>query len=229
VANYTDPHWARSALIVIDLQRDTLEGAPFEIPGTSDVVPRVVQLVEAFRKADRPIVHIVRLYVPGDSDVDLPRRTMVEDGGQAFAPGTDGSQIAAGVLPEGVELDAELLLSGAPQPVGDREVIFFKPRWSAFHRTRLESWLEAHDCDTVVLAGCNLPNCPRATLFDASERDLRAVLVVDAVSQTTEERLADMARIGVRLMSTVEAVAELSADEPALASVRSVRVEPADT
>ena len=29
--------------------------------------------------------------------------------------------------------------------------------------------------DTIVVAGCNLPNCPRATLFEASERDFRTV------------------------------------------------------
>lgn len=53
---------------------------------------------------------------------------------------------------------------------------------------------------TVVVAGCNLPNCPRATLFDASERDFRTVLVTDAVSGVTVERLADLERIGVVAM-----------------------------
>lgn len=51
---------------------------------------------------------------------------------------------------------------------------------------------------------------PRATLFDASERDFRAALAADAVSQTTEERLADLERIGVRLHTTEEALAALS-------------------
>jgi nicotinamidase-related amidase len=73
----------------------------------------------------------------------------------------------------------------------------FKPRWSAFYRTGLDQHLRDRDVTTVVVAGCNLPNCPRATLFDASERDYRAVLVQDATSQVTDERLQDLALIGV--------------------------------
>jgi nicotinamidase-related amidase len=80
----------------------------------------------------------------------------------------------------------------------------FKPRWSAFHRTPLEAWLRARDVTTVVVAGCNLPNCPRASLFDASERDFRTVLVKDAVSQATDERLEDLSRIGVNLVGVDE-------------------------
>ena len=97
------------------------------------------------------------------------------------------------------------------QSVGKREVVLFKPRWSGFYRTGLEEWLRREGCDTVVVAGCNLPNCPRATLFDASQRDFRAVLVTDAVSETTEERLADLERIGVHLYDTEKAIDALSA------------------
>jgi len=64
----------------------------------------------------------------------------------------------------------------------------------------------------VVVAGCNLPNCPRATLFDASERDLRAVLVTDTVSQSTPERLADFRLIGVNLLTAEQVVAALMAE-----------------
>ncbi|MGW6505279.1 hypothetical protein [Nonomuraea angiospora] len=34
---------------------------------------------------------------------------------------------------------AGLLLSGEPQPLGEREVALFKPRWGAFYRTRLDA------------------------------------------------------------------------------------------
>lgn len=36
----------------------------------------------------------------------------------------------------------------------------YKPRWSAFHATQLDSWLQSEKVDTVVVAGCNYPNCP---------------------------------------------------------------------
>lgn len=217
VTDYVSPNWARAALVVIDLQQDFLDGGVMAIPGTSEVVGNIAALAATFRARGRPIAHIVRLYAPGDSDVDLPRRDAIENGAQIAAPGSDGSEIPAEVLQERVRLDPDTLLSGAAQPLGPGEVVFYKPRWSAFHRTGLESWLKEQDCDTVVVVGCNLPNCPRATLFDASERDFRAALVRDAVSQVTDERLADLEGIGVRIVNLSEAIVALPTEAPRIA------------
>jgi nicotinamidase-related amidase len=96
-------------------------------------------------------------------------------------------------------------LSGRLQPVGADDVILYKPRWSAFYRTSLDAHLRDLGVSTVVVAGCNLPNCPRATLFDASERDYRTVLITDATSQTNPQRLDDLASIGVNLLDTDQA------------------------
>ena len=61
---YLSPDHTRSALITIDIQRDTLDGRAFEIPGTSAIVPHVRRLLDFFRAQSRPIIHIVRLYMP---------------------------------------------------------------------------------------------------------------------------------------------------------------------
>jgi nicotinamidase-related amidase len=45
---YTQPAFATSALITIDTQADTLEGQPFEVPGTSAVLPNIRRLLAAF-------------------------------------------------------------------------------------------------------------------------------------------------------------------------------------
>ncbi|WP_345001100.1 cysteine hydrolase family protein, partial [Tsukamurella soli] len=127
-----------------------------------------------------------------------------EAGARIAAPGSPGAQIPVQLLPRATELDAPLLLAGGVQPVGDGEVVVFKPRWSAFHRTPLAGHLAAAGVTTVTVAGCNLPNCPRATLFDASERDLRAVLVTDATSQVIDARLDDLTLIGVQLATVAE-------------------------
>ena len=66
----TAPQWARAALITIDTQCDTLDGQPFEIPGTSAVLPRMRELIEVFRAAGQPIIHIVRIYRPDGANVD---------------------------------------------------------------------------------------------------------------------------------------------------------------
>ena len=208
--DYTEPVWASSALLLIDVQQDFLDGGALAIPGTTAVLPRLAELVAAYRAAGRPIVHVIRLSEPGGSDVDLPRRAAVEAGLRLAAPGTPGSQLAPEVLGErATELDPELLLAGKPQYLdgAQTEAVLFKPRWGAFHRTELEQLLRGWGVDTVVVAGCNLPNCPRATLFEASVRDLRTVLVTDAVSQTSDERIADLAGIGVQPATTEQVVA----------------------
>lgn len=205
--DYTAPHWDRSALVLIDVQNDFVDGAT-PIAGTAELLPPMARLARAFRAAGRPVVHVVRLYVPGGSDVDPVRRSAVEAGARIAAPGSSGSEVPEVLLR--APLDHELLLSGAVQEVGAAEVVLFKPRWSAFHRTGLDGYLSGLGVDTVVVAGCNLPNCPRATLFDASERDYRAVLVADATSQASEQRLADLLLIGVEVVTTAEVLDALA-------------------
>lgn len=201
-ADYLAPHFDRAALLLIDIQHDFIDGA-MPVPGTDRILPALAQLANAFRHVRRPIVHAIRLYEPGSSDTDAVRRAAIETGAKIVAPGTSGAQIPASLLPEGraTPLDAELLMSGASQQLTTNESVLYKPRWSAFYRTSLDEQLRGLGVDTLVVAGCNLPNCPRATLFDATERDYRTVLVTDAVSQCTTERLADLELIGVQPMS----------------------------
>ncbi|QBJ94760.1 cysteine hydrolase [Rhodococcus sp. ABRD24] len=208
---YLRPHLGSSALLVIDMQNDFTDDGPLPVPGTDRVLPRLTELVEAYRNSSKPIVHVVRLY-DGD-DVDLVRRTAIARDNAAIArPGSRGSQIVDGLLPrDAPRLDSELLLGGALQPVGAHEAVLWKPRWSAFHRTGLDAHLAALKVDTVVVAGCNFPNCPRATLFDASERDYRLVLAADATSQATPDRLADAQSIGVVPMPVIDLIEHVRA------------------
>jgi nicotinamidase-related amidase len=200
-ADYISPEWERSALLIIDVQVEFVSGA-MVVPGTAERLPQLARLASAYRRAGRPIVHVVRLYVPGGDDVDLIRRADIRAGKQVAAPGSDGSQIPDVLLPGEARLAPDQLLAGEMQELGPSEHIMFKPRWSAFYRTSLEQHLRDRNVTTVVVAGCNLPNCPRGTLFDATERDYRAVLVPDATSQVTAERLADLTLIGVTLTDT---------------------------
>src|SRR4051812_9798974 len=203
MTDYTSARWSSSALLVIDMQVDFAEGGASPVPGTAAITAKVRELAAGYRQAGLPVVHIVRLYVPGGSDVDLARRARIEAGASVVAPGSPGSAIIAGVAPGSpatCPLDAELILGGRPQVLGENEIALFKPRWGAFYRTDLQAWLSERGVDTVVVAGCNLPNCPRATLFEASERDYRTVLAKDAVSQGSAERFDDLAGIGVTLL-----------------------------
>jgi nicotinamidase-related amidase len=195
---HTQPHYERSALLTIDLQCDFLTDGPHGIAGTTEVLPAVCTLAEAYRAAGRPIVHVVRLYLPDGSDADLCRRTVLASGASIALPGSPGSQLADGLTPNHtIKLDHAQLLAGQLQRLGLAEHVMFKPRWNAFYDTGLNDHLRQTGIDTVVVAGCNYPNCPRGTLFGASERDYRAVLVNDAVSQWTQHARTELGNLGV--------------------------------
>jgi nicotinamidase-related amidase len=201
--DYTRPDFSSMALITIDMQNDFLNGQPFEISGTSEVLPQMRKLVETFRRARRPVIHIVRLYKRDGSNADLCRRSAVEQGAALVCPGTPGAELAQPLLPaQESKLDAELLLSGAAQPLGQNEWAIYKPRWGAFFGTCLERHLLNLRITSLAFAGCNFPNCPRTSIYEASERDFRIVLVEDAISGLYDRGRDEMTNIGVVLMNS---------------------------
>ena len=200
--DYTRPDFGAMALITIDMQNDFLKGQPFEIPGTSEILPRLRELVETFRRARKPVIHIVRLYKRDGSNAELCRRSAVQQGATLVCAGTSGAELAAPLVPtQQSKLDAELLLSGEAQPLGQNEWAIYKPRWGAFFGTRLEQHLRNLGITSLALAGCNYPNCPRASIYEASERDFRIVLIEDAVSGLYDRGREEMKNIGVVLMN----------------------------
>ncbi|HEX7364238.1 MAG TPA: isochorismatase family cysteine hydrolase [Dehalococcoidia bacterium] len=209
--DYIIPDFKKSALITIDVQCDcTLPGAPLEIPGTLSKLPKMQRLVKAFRAARKPIIHIVRLYLADGSNVDNCRRSTIELGKSILLLGSDGAELVAELKPaSGIRLDSTKLLRGELQTIGSHEWIIYKPRWGAFYRTPLEAHLHHLDLNTIVLCGCNFPNCPRTTVYEASERDFRIVLVTDAVSRTYKRGLLELENIGVKLVKTKEFISEL--------------------
>ena len=209
--NYTEPELTTSALVTIDTQCDySLPGAPAEIPGTIDVIPNMVRLLAAYRHCGLPIIHIVRLYRSDGSNVDLSRREMIEHGTRIVEPGTGGAELVPALKPSpDARLDAGLLLNGAIQEWGHKEFVIYKSRWGAFYDTPLHDHLLKRGVNTLVVCGCNFPNCPRTTIYEASERDYRIVLVDDAVSGIYEKGKDELQNIGVHLLSTTTLIQRL--------------------
>jgi nicotinamidase-related amidase len=214
MSRYTEPVWTNSALITIDTQCDTLDSQPFEIPGTSAILPNMRKLLQSYRRAKKEIVHIVRIYKSDGTNVDLCRRELVEQGAALVLAGSLGCQLATELLPHtGIELDVNLLLSGGIQTIGSGEVIIYKPRWGAFYTTPLEQYLREKGISTLVFSGCNFPNCPRTSIYEASERDFRVVLAEDAISGLYDQGRLEMNNIGVELLLTdqiIDAVQQYS-------------------
>jgi nicotinamidase-related amidase len=208
---YTRPLRDSAALVLIDVQRDFYaDDAPLPIEGTKAAIPAMASLVTEFRHRAMPIVHVVRFYRPDGSNADMVRKRAIERGARYAVPGSAGSQIAPELLPNPVELDHELLLSGELQQIGPREHVMYKPRWGAFYQTKLEQHIHDTGSDTLVFVGCNFPNCPRASIYEASERDFRIVLVSDALSGLDDRGIKECRAIGVDVRNLSATVAWLS-------------------
>ncbi len=209
--DYTQPDFSSAALVVIDTQAGFLDGQPLEIPGTTTILPTLRKLTKAFRQASKPVVHIVRIYQQDGRNVDPCRRSAVECGAEMILKDTSDCQIASGLLPENTPpLDCALLLSGGIQAVSNSEVIIYKPRWGAFYKTPLADHLKELGVSTLVFAGCNFPNCPRTSIYEASERDFRIVVAQDALSGLYDRGKIELEKIGVRFRSVAELITKLN-------------------
>ncbi len=212
--DYLSPERGKAALLTIDAQRDfclssgrTKSGCSF--PGAQ----AMIRLAQGFRAKGRPIVHVVRLYRCDGSNVELCNRASIEEGQRIVMPGTSGAELLDGLKPDpGVRLDSSLLLDGKFQSLGRHEWIMYKPHWSAFYQTPLEEHLKDQGITTLVISGCNFPNGPLATVYAASNRDFRIVLATDALSSSNDVTLAELARMGVYLMTSDQCLAWLARD-----------------
>ncbi len=208
MSDYITPDREHSALLIIDVQRDfTLKGAISEIRGTLQTIPHIQRLVHVYREKGYPIFHLIRLYLADGSNVDLCRRKAIQNGKQIVIPDNDGAELMDELkLSSDIKLDFDLLLSGRLQQIGPKEWIMYKPRWGAFYNTSLERHLHNLGINTVLVCGCNFPNCPRTTIYEASERDFRTVLAKDATSGVYDIGFQELKNIGVSLMNTDECI-----------------------
>jgi nicotinamidase-related amidase len=198
---YTEPDFSSAALITIDTQRDTLDGQSLEIPGTSAILPKMKKLLDAFRESNKPVIHVIRIYKLDSSNADLCRKGLIERGEKFLIENESGSNLADELLPDkNIKLDTAKLLSGGIQKVSKNEVIIYKPRWGAFYKTPLENFLREMKINTVIFCGCNFPNCPRTSIYEASERDFKIILASDAVSGLYERGINEMKNIGVTVL-----------------------------
>ena len=81
---------------------------------------------------------------------------------------------------------AELVLSLAPEP--DDEILL-KPRHSAFFGTPLETLLDQHDVDTLVIVGVSAESCVWMTACDAHTRGFSIVVPRDSMAGASARSL----------------------------------------
>ncbi|XP_070027435.1 probable inactive nicotinamidase At3g16190 isoform X2 [Nicotiana sylvestris] len=167
--------WNKTALLVIDMQKDfVLPGAPMLVKGGEAIVPNVIKTVEVVREHD-----------PLGRDVELFRRHLYGDGKpKPTSKGSVGAELVDGLVIQ--EDDYKLV----------------KTRFSAFFNTNLHSYLQGIGITNLVIIGVQTPNCIRQTVFDAVALDYeRVTVIIDATAAATPDihiaNIIDMKNVGV--------------------------------
>jgi len=208
---YIKPNFKRCAVITIDTQNDfSLPGAVAEIKGTYEVLPQMNRILEKSRRNQIPIIHVIRIYKEDGSNVDICRKELIESGTEIVRPNSTGADLVSSIkLENSASLNYERLLEGEIQQIGETEWVMYKPRWGAFYQTQLERFLQQQGIDTLIFIGCNFPNCPRTSIYQASERDFRIAVVEDAISGVYSKGLEEIKNIGASLYTTDQIIHEL--------------------
>ncbi len=207
---YTQPDFTRCALLTIDLQNDFAgPKACLSMAGCQPVLEQISLLASAFRKRGLPMVHVIRIYLPDGTNVDLCRRKALEEGARLVQPRTPGAELVREIRPS-AGLDFNWLLEGKLQQFSAHEFAVYKPRWGAFYKTALEEFLRDRGVNTLIITGAFFQRCVRATIFEASERDFRVVAVRDCIVGMHEQGASELEDIGVAVLDAVAFLDALS-------------------
>jgi nicotinamidase-related amidase len=157
---------AASALLVIDMQRFFLEAtSPSFTCGGLAILPTVKRLIDAFRRAGRPVIFTRHVHHPGGVDSGIM-------GWWWEGTCLEGSQ------------ESEVHPYVAPMP---GEKVVFKHRYSAFYNTDLETVLRCLNVEDLVVSGLMTNLCCESTARDAYYRDYRVFVPADGTGTITEE------------------------------------------
>lgn len=157
---------AKTALLVIDMQRDFLlddAGAP---NATGTVIPNVVGLLARMRGHGATIVHTRESYAPDLTDVTPHRASMNYVG----RPGVRGRFLIRGE--PGCDFVDEL------RPA-EGDIVRDKPGFGAFFTTDLERVLRSRDVTHLVLCGVTTQCCVHSTLREAVDRGFWCLTIAD--------------------------------------------------
>lgn len=183
----------RTALLMIDMQRDFLEPGGFGAALGNDVgrlraaVPAAVRLLSACRLAGVAAIHTRECHAPDLSDCPPAKRSR---GAPSLRIGDRGPM--GRILVRG-EPGADIVPELAPLP---GELVLDKPGKGAFHATALADRLAGLGVTHLIIAGVTTEVCVQTTMREANDRGFECLLAEDATeSYFPEFKAATLAMV----------------------------------
>lgn len=168
---------ARSALVVIDMQRDFLQPGGFGETLGNDVsllaaaVGPCQRALAAARAAGVLVIHTREGHRPDLSDAPPAKLERGAPSKRIGDPGPMGRILVRG------EAGHDIVPELAPEP---GEIVLDKPGKGAFHQTDLAQILANRAVDTLLVAGVTTEVCVHTTIREGNDRGFRCVALADA-------------------------------------------------
>ena len=169
----------KTALIVIDMQRDFIEPGGFgaalgnDVSQLDAVVPVVAKLLDWARSVQMMVVHTRESHAPDLSD--CPPSKLLR-GNSALRIGDVGPM--GRILIRG-EAGNDIVAAAAPI---SGEIIIDKPGKGAFYGTDLDAQLRARAITHLLFAGVTTEVCVQSSMREANDRGYECLLVEDATA-----------------------------------------------
>ncbi len=169
----------KTALVVIDMQRDFIERGGFgdalgnDVTQLEDIIPTVADLIALFRAKDWPIIHTRESHKPDLSDLPPAKHARghgtlrIGDSGpmgRILIQGEPGNAIIAACAPQG------------------GEIVLDKPGKGMFCNTDVEATLGRLGVTHLVFAGVTTEVCVQTSMREANDRGFESLLVTDATA-----------------------------------------------
>lgn len=212
----------RTALIVIDMQRDFLLPGGFgeslgnDVDQLLKVVPPLAALISAARAAGIMVIHTREGHQPDLSDCPPAKLNRGAPSQRIGDPGKYGRILIRGEY--GHDIVDELA------PI-DGEVVIDKPGKGAFYATELSEVLTGGGITQLLITGVTTEVCVHTTTREANDRGYECLVVSDCVGSY----FPDFQRIGLEMIKAQGGifgwVADTSAVVPALAQLATTSVD----
>jgi len=167
----------RTALIVIDMQRDFIEPGGFGAALGNDVsllasaIAPTLTLLQAWRAWGWPIVHTRECHAPDLSDCPPAKRDRGSPALRIGDPGPMGRLLVRG------EAGSDIVPTLAPLA---GEIVIDKPGKGAFYATPLQERLQGLGVTHLVFAGVTTEVCVQSTMREANDRGYECLLIEEA-------------------------------------------------
>jgi biuret amidohydrolase len=167
----------RTALVVIDMQRDFIEPGGFgaalgnDVTRLAAIIPTVAALLALFRARQWPIIHTREAHKPDLSDCPPAK---IARGNAALRIGETG---AMGRLLVTGEPGNQIVPELAPEP---GELVIDKPGKGMFWATGLHETLQHMGITHLVFAGVTTEVCVQTSMREANDRGYECLLIEDA-------------------------------------------------